>query len=56
MPLLLIIMEGHTHIITVIHLTDIMDIMEIPDIMVIETIHIMGTDLTVIRVTNKGAE
>jgi len=53
MPLLLIIMEGHTHIITVIHLTDIM---EIPDIMVIETIHIMGTDLTVIRVTNKGAE
>jgi len=43
--LLIIIMEGHTHIITVIHL---MDIMDIPDI--------MATDLTGIKVTNTAAE
>jgi len=53
MPLLLIITEGHTHIIMVIHL---MDIMDIPDIMVIETTHIMATDLTGIRVMNMAVE
>ena len=41
MPLHLIITEGHTHIIMVIHLMDIMDIMDIP-ILATETIHIMG--------------
>ena len=51
MPLLHIITEGHTHIIMDIHRTDIMDI---PDIMATETIHTMGTDLTVIRVTKYG--
>ncbi len=51
--LLLIITGGHTHIIMDIHLTDIM---EIPDITATGIIHIMGTDLTVIRIANMAAE